>query len=161
MRVPRWVAVAVIAVFMVAGCSLPFAKRDKGPMAGSMTCLTPQVVNDKLGSKVDDVHEYPTSDDTLSCVYLAGEFAAPTVDVYLHNVTDREDFDSNRTFMTGGATVTEVPGFYDGAFTLTDPGKDTATELWVLKGNLEICITARATVEQEKALATAILDGVQ
>lgn len=160
MRIPRWVVITVLAEFILAGCSLPFAKRDEGPKAGSMTCLTPQVVNEKLGSNVDDVHEYPTSDDTLSCVYLAGEFGAPTVDVYIHNVTDREDFDSNRTFMTGGATVTEVPEFYDGAFTLSDPGKDNATELWVLKGGIEISITARATLEHQKALATAILDGI-
>jgi hypothetical protein len=99
------------------------------------------------------------NDDTLSCVYVEGDFGKPTVNVYLNSDDDRENFDLGRTFMTGGATVTDIPGFYDSAFTLSsrdDP--EAATELQVLHGTVSVSITAVASLDQEKALASHILD---
>lgn len=122
-----------------------------------MTCPTPEVVNEKLGSTADDVHGGPMSDDSMSCVYLRSAF--PVVNVYVKTDDDRENFDGGRTFLVGDATVTEVPGFYDSAFTLSHPeDPKSSTELQVLHGQVSVSITALATVDQEKALAAHMLD---
>src|SRR4051812_12984008 len=107
---------AMVVGLLVGGCSLPFTQRG-GPRARDMTCPTPEVVNDKLGSTVDDVHGGPLGDDSLSCVYL--QSALPVINVYVQTDDDRENFDYGRTFLVGDATVTDLPGYYDSAFTLS------------------------------------------
>jgi hypothetical protein len=152
---------AAVAGLALTACALPFPGRG-GPHVGSMPCPTPQTVNEKLGSSVDDVREAPMNDDTLSCVYVEGDFGKPTVNLYLNSDDDRENFDLGRTFMTGSAVVTDIPGFYDSAFTLSSrDNPKAATELQVLHGSVSVSITAVATVDQEKALASHVLDSVK
>jgi hypothetical protein len=147
---------AIVVGLSLGACSLPFSDRG-GPRARDMTCPTTDVVNDKLGSTVDDVHGGPLSDDSMSCVYLLK--ALPVVNVYVKTDDDRENFDYGRTFLIGDATVTDLPGFYDSAFTLSHPDDPkSSVELQVLDGQMSISITALATVDQEKALATHMFD---
>ena len=101
------------------------------------------------------------NDDELSCVYVEGVFGKPTVNLFVKSDDDRENFDLGRKVLTFGATVTDIPGFYDSAFTLSSPDDPkAATELLVLRGTVSVSITASATVEQEKALASHILDSM-
>lgn len=161
MRTLRLIALVAVAGLALTACSLPFPGRDRGPDAGKMPCVAPATVNEKLGSQVDDVREAPMNDDTLSCVYVEGDFGKPTVNVYVNSDDDRENFDLGRTFMTGGAVVTDIPGFYDSAFTLSSKDNPKAAlELQVLRGTVSVSITAVATLDQQKALASHILDSL-
>jgi hypothetical protein len=127
-----------------------------------MPCPTPETINEKLGTSVNDIREAPASEETLSCVYVQGDFGMPTVNVYIKSDDDRENFDLGRTFMIGDLIVTDVPGFYDSAFTLRNPGDpEAAADLQVLNGTVSVSITARATLDQKKALASHILDSVR
>jgi len=160
MRTLRRLALAAAAGLTLTACSLPLPGRS-GPHVGSMPCPTPETINEKLGSSVDDVREAPMDDDTLSCVYVEGDFGMPSVNVYVRSDDDRENFDLGRTFMTGDAIVTDIPGFYDSAFTLSSPDDpQAASELQVLHGTVSVSITALATLDQKKALASHILDSM-
>ena len=160
MRMLRRIAVATVAGLALTACSLPLPGRG-GPHAGTMPCPTPTIINENLGSSIDDVREAPMNDDELSCVYVEGVFGKPTVNLFVKSDDDRENFDLGRKVLTFGATVTDIPGFYDSAFTLSSPDDPkAATELLVLRGTVSVSITASATVEQEKALASHILDSM-
>jgi hypothetical protein len=161
MQTLRGLAVAAVAGLALTACSLPLPGGGGGPHVGSMPCPTTETINEKLGSSVNDVREAPMNDDTLSCVYVAGDFGMPTVNVYIKSDDDRENFDLGRTFMVGDATVTDIPGFYDSAFTLSSPDDPVAaTELQVLEGTVSVSITALAKLDQQKALASHILDSI-
>ena len=150
-------AVATATGLAVTACSLPFPGRDR-PHAGSIPCPTIDTVNQLLGTSVDDLHGGATRDDELSCVYLTRMF--PNVTVYVTSDEDREVFELGRKVGTFGGVVTDVPDFYDSAFTLTGSMLLAGTELQVLSGTVSVDITASATLDQEKALASLILDSL-
>ena len=147
-------AVATATGLAVTACSLPWPGRDR-PHAGSMSCPTVETVNQLLGTSVEEVQGGATNDDELSCVYLKRLF--PTVTVYVNSDEDPEVFELGRKVGTFGAVVTDIPDFYDSAFTLTGTKLLAGAELQVLHGTVSVDITASATLDQEKALASHIL----
>jgi len=165
MRTPHRMAVTAVAGLAVAtatglavtACALPLLGRDR-PHAGSMSCPTVDTINQLLGTSVDELQGGATNDDELSCMYLKSMF--PIVTVYVSSDEDPEVFELGRRVGTFGGVVTDIPDFYDSAFTLTGSMLLAGTELQVLHGTVSVDITASATLDQEKALARLILDSL-
>ncbi|MFG2040438.1 hypothetical protein [Dactylosporangium sp. NPDC048998] len=153
---------SAVLTFLLTGCGsssdAPRASATDGAAAatdgaaggGKKTCaIAPaSLINSTLGITAGDPEEQDNGSVTV-CTYSG------TTIVRFDTATDAAAFATEKqTYAPHGMKTTDIPGFADEAYyaTLSAVGITTNTVV-ARKGSIEVQISSKATVDQEKALA--------
>lgn len=140
---------------MLTGCGGDGAGTSAAP---SCDAVSPAAVRSALGLEVGPAAR-SGADGTAVCTFTTTEPTPRTIIVRMQRGVDAQAFAATRDgFTSTGQQAQDLPGFFDAAFTsVLVAQKISTTTLVALRGTDEVLVTSPGTVEQERALVTAVL----
>lgn len=145
----------VLPTLVVAGAGLVGCGADAG--APSCDVVPPAVVRSALGTDVGPATR-SGADSTAVCTFTTVATPARTIIVRMQRGIDAAAFARTREgFTATGQPAQDLTGFFDAAFvSVLEAQPLTTTTLVARRGSDEVLVTSPGTVEQERALVTAV-----